>query len=196
MGFEFTLALSEADKLDCFRIRHTVFALERKWIAPNNDGLETDEWDEHSISLIARDQTGKAVGTARMILDNPLGFPYEKVEALPFGTDRTLMFEVSRLAVLPESRKCSSTITIGLCRAIWQYANILRLQQWVAVIDRPVVRLLSRIRFEFKYKGVPVCYLGSESIPLLCEMQASQRALFSLRLNTQLLEHCEPFSAV
>lgn len=182
-----------SDRYGMHQLRYRVYTLERGWTEENEVGLEVDQWDSiASLPFVALDSHGGEVaGTARIVVDSPLGFPYEESATLPSWIDRSTLYEVSRLAVSPDYRDSQSTVLVGLCRRIWHAANRLNKTHWCAVVDRPVAVLLRRLRFDFKHSEDPVFHLGSKSVPLICEMKQSKEVLFSERINRELQRHIE-----
>ena len=93
-----------------YALRCRVYCEERGFlsIADYPDGIEKDEFDDHSLHFGSFDAEGDMVGSVRMVLRSPLGFPMfdhcaidpiwrMKIEAIPN------LFEISRLVV---SRGC------------------------------------------------------------------------------------------
>lgn len=171
-------------------VRHRVYVEEKNWLPAHPHGLEIDQWDVFSHHFLAEDADGNIVGTARMIEDSPLGFPFEESVELTYE-DRESLYEVSRIAVLPEARGNNSLILVGLCRAIWQTSNTMGKKDWCAIVDEPVAKVLSRLRFPFSYRGPLHFYMGSSCIPLICGMRESQKVLFSPTINSLLERHIE-----
>ena len=94
-----------------FGLRYQVYVNEWGFEAADDhpDGLEHDDFDEYSVHIYARsDAASEVVGTIRMILNSPLGFPIERhfeISELPPGIDRNAIGEISRLAVSKEFRR-------------------------------------------------------------------------------------------
>ena len=86
-------------KADLAKIRYTVFVEEQKVPAE----IEQDDKDAEALHVIARDSSGNVVGTARLILSNPLP-------------------RVSRMAVLKTWRRAGigSAMLRTLCAAAKQ----------------------------------------------------------------------------
>jgi N-acyl amino acid synthase of PEP-CTERM/exosortase system len=72
-------------------------------------GLEMDAYDEHAICLAALNEVDDVIGTVRLILHSPQGFPIEHaVPTLHFPSDKPspqCMGEISRLAVSAAYRR-------------------------------------------------------------------------------------------
>lgn len=96
---------------EVYRLRYKVYCDEWKFESPDDHpgGLEKDEFDAHSVHFGALEaETGKLIGTIRIILDSDLGFPIE--HHCTFDTDlsslsKKRIAEISRLAVSKEYRR-------------------------------------------------------------------------------------------
>jgi len=111
--FDFSVALDAQSIEMVYRIRHDVYCRELGWEAVRPDGLETDDYDRHSVHcLLRRRGTGEPVGCSRLVLARPddpsfpLPFEVSCREAIyrdqvdPAGLPRHDVGEVSRLAVM------------------------------------------------------------------------------------------------
>lgn len=116
--FELIPALDDVALEQVYRIRHDVYCRDLGWEPVRENGLETDEFDRHSLHcLLRRRGTGEPVGCTRLILarpeapDHPLPFEQSCKEVLdrsivdPARMPRHAIGEVSRLAVLNTYRK-------------------------------------------------------------------------------------------
>src|SRR5688572_14080544 len=92
------------------RLRYDVYCIERGFLDRSHfpDARESDSYDDYAVQLAATDANGRVSGTARLVLDSPLGFP---LEAHAGGLDesfqilpRDRMAEISRLAVAKSGR--------------------------------------------------------------------------------------------
>ena len=96
---------------DIFRLRYQVYVNE--WAFETADdhpsGLESDQYDEHSVHFYARCKSeDKVIGTARVILNSELGFPISKhfdLDTQHEGVESSRIGEISRLAVSKEYRR-------------------------------------------------------------------------------------------
>jgi N-acyl amino acid synthase of PEP-CTERM/exosortase system len=103
----------DQDKIlnDIFGLRYQVYVTEWGFESSNAhpEGLEYDDFDDHSVHVYAcSDDGSQVIGTIRMILNSPLGFPIERhfdISGLPSGIDRDEVGEISRLAVSKEYRR-------------------------------------------------------------------------------------------
>lgn len=105
------IALDDPLISEVYRLRYKVYCEEWGFEKPEDHpgGLETDEYDPHSVHLGAFSQeSGNLIGTIRLILNSDLGFPIEKHCALDAGLsslNKDKVAEISRLAVSKEYRK-------------------------------------------------------------------------------------------
>lgn len=94
-----------------FALRYQVYVNEWGFESAGDhpEGLEYDEFDDHSIHIYARsEESNEVIGSIRMILDSPFGFPIERhfdIKELPAGINRNAIGEISRLAVSKEYRR-------------------------------------------------------------------------------------------
>jgi N-acyl amino acid synthase of PEP-CTERM/exosortase system len=107
----FRLIESKKQLEQIYRLRFQVYARECGFIHESTfpDGLEMDKYDPYSLHFVAEDNTG-IIGTCRLVLDNPHGFPVEErcgnkldFEINYLGRDR--IAEISRLAISKTYRK-------------------------------------------------------------------------------------------
>lgn len=116
--FELTPALDAASIETVYRIRHDVYCRDLGWEAVREDGLETDDYDRHSIHcLLRRRGTDEPVGCTRLVLARPedpsFPLPFEQScrEVInrelvdPARLPRDGIGEVSRLAVVSAFRQ-------------------------------------------------------------------------------------------
>lgn len=116
----FTLepALEQASIDAVYRVRHDVYCRDLGWEPVREDGMESDEFDRHSVHcLLRRRESGEPVGCTRLILVRPedpaFPLPFEKscrdvfdrsiVD--PAKLPRQAIGEVSRLAVVNTFRQ-------------------------------------------------------------------------------------------
>jgi N-acyl amino acid synthase of PEP-CTERM/exosortase system len=107
--FRFKEAAPE-DLNKIFRLRYEVYALEFGFENPFDfpDKLEKDAYDAHSIHFMALNEFDEVIGTVRMIMNSPKGFPVEHAAAITNFHDKPspeYITEVSRLAVSKQLRR-------------------------------------------------------------------------------------------
>lgn len=92
------------------KLRYKVYCEEWGFEDPDKypGRLETDEYDRHAVHFAALDNTGKTVGSVRLILVSPEGFPLEKycnIDSSVEGGRREHTAEISRLVISRAYRK-------------------------------------------------------------------------------------------
>jgi N-acyl amino acid synthase of PEP-CTERM/exosortase system len=116
--FRYVPALTPELAKEVYRIRHKVYCEDLKFEPQRADGMETDEYDAHSLyGLVQSAASGEYVGCARLILPCPANekklFPVEKSCAQtidrsildPRQLPRQKVGEVSRLAIISAFRR-------------------------------------------------------------------------------------------
>jgi len=164
----------EDDLEDVYRLRYRIYCLEKGFEPKEKypDGIEMDEYDVYSIHFIAR-VFEEAVGTARLILNNPLGFPAEKyckTDIASFSIRKEQTVEISRFAVsntLVRALNFDRTnILIGLFREIYQETKQLGIEHVCAAMGESLQRLLCKYGILFSPLGPVVDYHGPRAFHL------------------------------
>jgi len=164
----------EDDLEDVYRLRYRIYCLEKGFETKEKypDGIEMDEYDVYSIHFIAR-VFEEAVGTARLILNNPLGFPAEKyckTDIASFSIRKEQTVEISRFAVsntLVRALNFDRTnILIGLFREIYQETKQLGIEHVCAAMGEGLQRLLCKYGILFSPLGPVVDYHGPRAFHL------------------------------
>lgn len=109
-GFAVYRAEGETELQKVFRLRYKVYCREWGFEKPENNpgGLETDEYDKNEVHFYAKNTKGKGVGTVRLILESPEGFPIDKhctINAEEHRISRSSLAEISRLAIRRDCRR-------------------------------------------------------------------------------------------
>lgn len=173
---------------DVFRIRYRVYCLERNYERPEDYpyGLEIDEYDPYSIHFISY-MRSYPVGTVRLILPNPNGFPVEKycnVEMRTLCSDTSKVAEISRLAVSSDIAKKLSIhktkFTLGLLRELCHTVSRLNISCLLVAMGTGLDRLLNRCGMRFIKIGGPVDYHGIR-IPCFAYLEDLKRELYEKR---------------
>jgi len=181
-------ATSDEELLDVHKLRYKVYCLERGYerMEDHPEGLETDEYDPYSVHFIAY-VNSQPVGTVRLILQNPFGFPVERHCNVNTGSicqDGEKVAEISRLAVSSEATKdiCieRSKITIGLMKELYSASRELGIGYLVSAMSSPLERLLKRCGLKFLKAGPPVDYHGLRT-PYYAACEDLERELFNRR---------------
>jgi len=162
---------------EIFRLRYQVYCLECGFESPEDhpEQMEFDEYDAYSSHFCATvEGTGEVIGTVRIILPSPIGFPIERY--CQFNSDRpqinpAYIGEISRLAISKEfrrreidkaiysqkdinltkiksvhheRRKFESLIVAGLYQCVYHESRRLGLSHWYAVMVKGLAGLLQR----------------------------------------------------
>ncbi len=110
MSFKVICVSDEIELKKVYKLRYKVYCEEWGFESPEKypDRQETDEFDKNAVHFAAIDDSGRTVGTVRLILFSPDGFPLEKhcdlngsVEGVR-GEDTA---EISRLVISRNYRK-------------------------------------------------------------------------------------------
>ena len=110
MSFKVIRASDENELKRVYRLRYKVYCEEWGFEDPEkyHDRQETDEFDKNAVHFAAIDDLGKTVGTIRLILFSPDGFPIEKCcDINSSGKELRVEYaaEISRLIISRTFRK-------------------------------------------------------------------------------------------
>jgi hypothetical protein len=140
-----------------------------------------DKYHWQSVQFVAKTKEGYG-GSTRIIQDNidiTPSFP------LPILTDKCIEIEESwrpkingihsELSQFAKTKEAKGTVPVALLRAAAQYSRTHNIEKWLATTDNSVVRLLNGWIFNFNLPkiGPSVKYLGSESTPILIDIERS-----------------------
>jgi N-acyl-L-homoserine lactone synthetase len=173
---------------DVFSLRYKVYCIERGYERTDDhpDGLEHDEYDPHSVHFIAY-LNSSPVGTVRLILRNPFGFPVERYCNANLRTicqDADQVAEISRLAVSSSAAKRlfieRSKITLSLIKELYYTSRELRIRYLVCAMSKSLERLLHRCGMSFMKAGLPVDYHGLRT-PYYAACDDLEREVFDRR---------------
>lgn len=164
------------------RYRHQVFVQTLGWTLPSQAGLELDQFDRaDTIYLAAREESGRLVGTARLLsTDRPylLGevFP-ELMGGLPLPR-RADVWELSRFAAMDfdasrshPMHQFSSAISAELLREAMRLAAQRGVKRLISVSPLGVERLLRRLGFAAHRAAPPVLVDGQPLFACWIEVQ-------------------------
>jgi N-acyl-L-homoserine lactone synthetase len=163
---------TEQDLEQVYRLRYHIYCLEKGFEPKEKypDGIEMDEYDVYSIHFIAKVHD-EAVGTARLILNNPLGFPAEKycrTDITDYSIRKEQTVEISRFAVsntLVRALQFDRTkILIGLFRETYQETKQLGIGNLCAAMGKGLQRLLCKYGIIFSQLGPIVDYHGPRAL--------------------------------
>ncbi len=189
--FEFGLAVEQAERDACFRLRYRVYCEEHGWesAAEHPDGLEHDAFDAASLHILVR-VPGRVepVATCRLILpDMTSATPTPLFTALPVGAYEDHAFhptrlapstwlEASRLTVAPEYRRTSPLVagieamqlsylaSAGLSLSVMALCNALQRPNCISAMEVRTARLLRRFGLDSTQIGEPFEYHGQRAL--------------------------------
>lgn len=110
MSFKVIRVSDEKELNEVYKLRYKVYCEEWGFEKPEKypDRQETDEFDKNAVHFAAIDGSGKTVGTVRLILFSPDGFPLEKhcdIDSSGEGGRGEDTAEISRLIIGRNYRK-------------------------------------------------------------------------------------------
>jgi len=183
-------AESENEIIDVYRLRYNVYCQEKKFEAEDEypDQLEVDEYDVYSVHFLAK-KNDRVVGTARMILNNPIGFPAEKHCKLNIsieGMKKERTVEVSRFAISKDAARSTGCnrqeIVLGLIREIYQEGRRLGVKYFYAAMCKGFQKVLLNCGIMFLQVGPEVDYHGKRA-PYITWMKNIEDGLFMKDIN-------------
>lgn len=188
---QFKRITREDELIEVYKLRYKVYCEEWGFEKPEDHqgGLETDEFDKHSIHFIGIDDKHQAIATVRIILNSEKGFPFEKhckIDVDLSNLNRDKAGEISRLAISKEyrrrvedrfkyegtaeyyeevvgvskDRRRSEEIAIGLYKCIYVESKKMGLTHWFAVMAKGLYLLLKKMGILFTPIGPDIYYHG------------------------------------
>ncbi|WP_281559350.1 acyl-homoserine-lactone synthase [Thalassomonas sp. RHCl1] len=149
----FDLAVSKKHKLliDCYKLRHDVFAKELEWVAEEDNRLEIDKFDFASNHIVIS-QNQKVNAYMRV---TPKHSPWLLTDTFSFlineGRDHEFLdnsVEVTRLAVDAQFRKLKIHQQFTLCdmliKGLLQFSLENNIKHWYIVVSQEIFSLLNR----------------------------------------------------
>ncbi len=176
-----------------YALRYQVYCNEWGFERPEDHpgGIEKDEYDPHSIHFIETFDDDRLIGTVRIILDSPAGFPIESHCKLDIDLkkfERRRIGEISRLAISKEMRRRSEDSIIyesvpegmtpeqtagdrrqrqlfimNLYKCIYTESKRLGITHWLAVMAKGLYLILRRAGIVFCPIGAEVYYHGQRT---------------------------------
>lgn len=184
-----SLVSDPQDLEEVFRLRYQVYGIERGFLKVEDypEGLERDEYDDHSIHFLTRNAKGNPIATARLVLYSPIGFPIEKEYDMSqafVGIDRRGVVEFSRFALsknirdieketaaVPASEKFGySEIALQLIVALVREGRIRGITYCCAAVERALWLVMRHSGMGMRQVGPPKEYHGLR-IPCLVSLK-------------------------
>ncbi|MDO8507219.1 MAG: GNAT family N-acyltransferase [bacterium] len=182
--YSFKICENEVERIASRELRFEVFCVEKGWIDPSQfpNSQEFDEFDDYAKHIIALNEKGDVIGTARVIMPSAAGLPIEKL-LLEDQLDPSETVEVSRLAVREDARGNESVVFFGVTRLMWKYVSTQPINYWAASVDVPLYNRLERLGMPFIEVAEPTFYVGSESVPFVADFHKTEDVLFGAFVN-------------
>jgi N-acyl amino acid synthase of PEP-CTERM/exosortase system len=201
--FEAVAALTQDEIEHVQRIRFQVYCVENAFenAADHPDGLETDEFDPHSIhSLLIHRASGEAMGTTRLIL--PVSGNLEESFAIQHVCEHPTLkrlplhrtAEVSRFSISKQFRRrkmdslyegfdtsagqrsVAPLMSLGLIQSLVRMSAEHGITHWCATMEPKLLRLLAAMAIHFEPLGPLVPYHGLRQ-PCYCEVAPMLRTV-------------------
>ena len=176
---------TEDELNEVYKLRFKVYCQERGFEPETAypEQCEIDEYDAYSIHFIAKIGL-ETVGTLRLILDNPNGFPMErccKLNVYDKHLKKNKTAEFSRFAISKEIVKSTGSdrreIVLGLFKQAYQESKNLRINYFYAVMGRGLQKLLTKCGIIFIQVGPLIDYHGLRA-PYISEIKAIEESMF------------------
>jgi len=207
--FSFALISPDSNELmrEIFSIRYQVYCKERGFIKKDDfpSGAESDKYDAHSLHFGAR-YDNEIVGTSRLVLNNPYGFPIEeqargKLRIDLSFVDRNKIAEISRVAIskvykhklskdlrrkyynrqarneLKDHLKPVRPLAFGLYRNMYQESKRRGIVYWLALMKTSLWTLLRSHNLVFHQIGDSVDFYGKVE-PYICNLEELEVILY------------------
>jgi len=168
-AFEVTIADTPEKLRAVYRLRHHVYCMERGY-EPGQGTLETDRFDLRAgHALLTQRSTGRLVGTVRIIASSPVGpsadLPMNSLceSAVIRSLPRRGTGEISRFAISKSLRDASVDgipLRLGLMRGVVQLSAEMGIDNWCAVMEHTLLRLLRGSGIHFQPVGPAVEHHG------------------------------------
>jgi N-acyl amino acid synthase of PEP-CTERM/exosortase system len=189
--FEMVAVDSPELKQEVYKLRYQVYCLEKGFedLESHPDGLEYDEYDEHSCHYLIRHRaTDSYMATTRLILPNSKLFPMEAHSQIDTKLVKTInranLAELSRFCVSkqfrrraneqdliitndtdesrisPRGKHSSASITLSLFACAVQMSSDHNILYWYAIMEPALKRVFSALGIHFVEVGPLVEYHG------------------------------------
>ncbi|SHJ57779.1 N-acyl amino acid synthase, PEP-CTERM/exosortase system-associated [Malonomonas rubra DSM 5091] len=178
---------------ELFKLRYRVYIEEWKFEKPEDHpgGIERNIYDDHAVHLAAiLNKEPSVIGTSRLVLDSPHGFPIEENMEITADTSnipRNKICEISRLCVrgdysrrrddkalngddstgsakedpkLVNQRREENDIVTGIFKCIAKESRIHGITHWYVGMARGLNVLLKRRGINFEEAGPEIDYHG------------------------------------
>lgn len=156
--------------IECYRLRAAVYGDEKGWVTPAQikDGCEIDEFDAHSIQIMAFEPvTGDVIGHVRLILNGSHALPVETLFDQVLDKSRKAV-EASRLVVRKDSRGPEKNVTLGLVRQVYTELVEREVDDLYAILEGKLLRAFQMMGLPFEQLAPPRDVWGAMTMPTVC----------------------------
>lgn len=171
--YQAVIADTAESRLIHYRLRYQVYCLEKRFepLDRFEDCLETDEFDRHSIHFLIRHKaSGGWVGTARLVIGRPDQLPIAKIAKFSLkgcAVAGKSFAELSRLSILKTFRRhgkqqsvSEPEVLLGLIRAAKDYSEQVRIDYWLFLCRRSIMRIVGNLGMHMDVVGAPCEHRG------------------------------------
>jgi len=162
---------------EVLELRYRVYCEEKHFVEEEEcpEHSESDEFDRAATHFSVKEDGVGVVGTVRLVLDSPLGFPLEaayklSADVLPPHVRRTTA-EISRFAVSKERRGSAyRTYTKAVHTVLMEEASRLKLTHFVAIMTKALARRSKMLGIQWTPLSGPVEFHGELRVVYILEI--------------------------
>lgn len=157
---------TEEDLLKSYRLRHEIFCGELRWVPPNPEMIEIDNYDEKAISFGVFNPQNKLASYLRLLTAEG-EFMIEQEFAEMVSAEHSIRHdkdtaEISRLCIAQESRRElvstefeKRSTSVVILKGIYHWCKANSVRYLYAVTEYKIYRLACAKGFPFKLIGAP-----------------------------------------
>lgn len=166
---EFREAASEAERVECLRLRYRAVLELRLAVAEEfPEGLESDEFDASAIHIIGLHEN-RPIATSRIVLPIPgRQLPSEAAFGLRLS-DAGGVVEFGRVVVDPDYRGDGHSVFMGLAARGWLAMRERGFTTVIGATPQRLIALFQALGISVTVLGESRRYWGEERFPILCD---------------------------
>lgn len=183
LNYQVKLADTPQAREEIFRLRYDVYCHDYGYLDPSEcpTEIETDPWDETAYQFAVCAPDERIVGTARLIVDSPLGFQSETYGAFP-TVPRDLLTEQSRFAFHHDIRGQGFGFVNEIAKEMYHFTLGIGKRYWFCAMVLQTWKLMLKIGLYYKIIGDPVIWSRAANdsvvlVPALCDLHAAPQYL-------------------
>lgn len=151
---------TDAERVDAYRLRHDVFAVELKWVLPTSNRMESDYYDAFAVHFGIFNFSGQIDGYVRLIA-SPRPFMVERefaclMTSVTGFVKTSNMVELTRICVRKNARTLTCRgMTLAQClyKAVYNWCLEAGYTHMVAVVEKKYYILMKRSKFPLESVG-------------------------------------------